>query len=333
MTLPQDYTATLNRIFEGIKLPSDPSNLYAPIRYILSLGGKRIRPALVLMACEACGGNKDDAIDAAKAIEVFHNFTLMHDDIMDDAPLRRGKATVHAKWDVNTGILSGDAMLIKSYQFLQGYTPDTQAELLDVFSRTALQVCEGQQDDVDFEMRSDVTVDEYLHMIAYKTAVLVGCALEMGVIIALSRKRNSDVAKTTKTRKALYDYGLNLGIAFQLMDDYLDAFGNPITFGKQVGGDILEHKKTYLYLKALENKTWSDRLEDRFRESDPSEKPDLKIAAVKQIFTDSGAADATRAAIRDYTDRALLSLEDAELSEESRGMFLTFAKELMGREQ
>ncbi|MCL4165974.1 UNVERIFIED_CONTAM: hypothetical protein GTU68_038733, partial [Idotea baltica] len=180
-------------------------------------------------------------MNAALSIEVFHNFSLVHDDIMDDAPLRRGEQTVHEKWDINTGILSGDAMLIMAYQLFENYEPSTFQALAKLFSKTALEVCEGQQYDVDFETRNDVTIPEYLKMIEYKTAVLVGAAMKMGAIVANASEADQN---------SIYEFGRHLGIAFQLQDDYLDAFGDPKTFGKQVGGDIIENKKTYLYLKA-----------------------------------------------------------------------------------
>ena len=217
----------------------EPVNLYKPIHYILNLGGKRLRPVLTLMTADIFGTDYKKAMHAAMAVEMFHNFSLVHDDIMDDAPLRRGKETVHEKWDLNTGILSGDAMLIVAYQFFENYDAETFQQLAKLFSKTAIEVCEGQQYDVDFETRDDVTIDEYLKMITYKTAVLVGAAMKMGAIISKTDEKEA---------QAIYDFGLNLGIAFQLKDDYLDAFGDPKTFGKQVGGDIIENKKTFLYL-------------------------------------------------------------------------------------
>ena len=224
-------------------IDKEPATLYQPIDYILQLGGKRMRPVLTLMTADIFEIDYKLALPAAMAIEVFHNFSLVHDDIMDDAPLRRGQVTVHEKWNINTGILSGDAMLILAYQYFENYQPKTFRKLAKLFSKTALEVCEGQQYDVDFETRNDVTIAEYLKMIEFKTAVLVAAAMKMGAIIAQTSKENS---------KLIYDFGLNLGLAFQLQDDYLDAFGDPKTFGKQVGGDIIENKKTYLYLKALE---------------------------------------------------------------------------------
>ena len=228
----------------------EPKNLYEPIDYILKLGGKRIRPVLTLMAADIFSGSFKKALPAALAVEVFHNFTLVHDDIMDDAPLRRGEETVHEKWDINTGILSGDAMLILAYQYFENYEPKIFHKLAQLFSKTALEVCDGQQLDIDFETRNDVTIPEYIKMISLKTSVLVAAALKMGAIVSEANETEAN---------HLYNYGLNLGIAFQLQDDYLDTFGNPETFGKQVGGDIIENKKTYLYLKALELANKEDR--------------------------------------------------------------------------
>ncbi|MFB0942647.1 MAG: polyprenyl synthetase family protein, partial [Patiriisocius sp.] len=215
----------------------EPASLYEPIDYILTLGGKRLRPVLTLMSADFFGGNYKQALDASLAVEMFHNFSLVHDDIMDNAPLRRGHQTVHEKWDVNTGILSGDAMLILAYQLFETYRPEVFMQLAVLFSKTALEVCEGQQYDVDFETRNDVTISQYIKMIEYKTAVLIGASLQMGAIIA-------DASQSCQEK--IYAFGKNLGIAFQLQDDYLDAFGNPLTFGKQVGGDIIANKKTFL---------------------------------------------------------------------------------------
>ena len=203
----------------------EPKNLYEPIDYILQLSGKRIRPILTLMSADILSGDFKKALPAALAVEVFHNFTLVHDDIMDDAPLRRGKQTVHEKWNLNTGVLSGDAMLILAYQYFENYEADTFQELAKLFSKTALEVCDGQQLDIDFETRNDVTIAEYINMIRLKTSVLVAAALKMGAIVAKAPDKDANL---------LYEYGLNLGLAFQLQDDYLDTFGDPETFGKQV---------------------------------------------------------------------------------------------------
>jgi len=300
----------------------EPVNLYEPIEYILGLGGKRIRPVLTLMAAEVFDTDYTTALPAAMAVEVFHNFSLVHDDIMDDAPLRRGQITVHEKWNLNTGILSGDAMLILAYQYFEQYEPIVFRNLAKLFSKTALEVCEGQQWDVDFEIRKDVTIPEYLKMIEYKTAVLVAAAMKMGAIVAKTSEKEADL---------IYDFGLNLGLAFQLQDDYLDAFGDPETFGKQVGGDIIENKKTYLYLKALEfssaekaselEQLFTLQLEDNIE----------KIETAKTIFNESGASKATQEAIEMYTFKAFETLEKMEINSEKKDVLRTFGENLMGR--
>ncbi|MNK71119.1 (2E,6E)-farnesyl diphosphate synthase [compost metagenome] len=300
----------------------EPANLYEPIEYILGLGGKRIRPVLTLMAAEVFDTDYSIALPAAMAVEVFHNFSLVHDDIMDDAPLRRGQITVHEKWDLNTGILSGDAMLILAYQYFEQYEPVVFRNLAKLFSKTALEVCEGQQWDVDFEDRKDVTIPQYLKMIEYKTAVLVAAAMKMGAIVAKTSEKEADL---------IYDFGLNLGLAFQLQDDYLDAFGDPETFGKQVGGDIIENKKTYLYLKALEfsSDEKASALEKLFtlQLEDNSE----KIETAKSIFNESGASKATQEAIEMYTFKAFETLEKMEINDEKKSVLRTFGENLMGR--
>jgi len=300
----------------------EPKNLYEPISYILALGGKRIRPTLTLMTTEIFGANYKEALPAALAVEVFHNFSLIHDDIMDDAPLRRGHETVHEKWDLNTGILSGDAMLILAYQYFEQYEPVVFRDLAKLFSKTAIQVCEGQQWDVDFENRDEVTIPEYLKMIESKTAVLVAAAMKMGAIIATTTVENCEL---------IYDFGLNLGLAFQLQDDYLDAFGNPATFGKQVGGDIIENKKTYLYLKAQEFSTPEQREELMHLFSiHPVDTKD-KVESVKKVFEKTGAADATQKAITDFTMKAFETLEKMEISEDKKSVLRLFGEKLMSR--
>ncbi|SMP01350.1 geranylgeranyl diphosphate synthase, type II [Flavobacterium hercynium] len=303
-------------------ISKDPKNLYEPIEYILKLGGKRMRPVLTLMTSEVFDTNFKLALPAAMAVEVFHNFSLVHDDIMDDAPLRRGKVTVHEKWNINTGILSGDAMLILAYQYFEQYEPVVFRDLAKLFSKTALEVCEGQQWDVDFEERKDVTVLEYLKMIEYKTAVLVAAAMKMGAIVAKTTEKEADL---------IYDFGLNLGLAFQLQDDYLDAFGDPETFGKQVGGDIMINKKTYLYLKALEFSTPEKivLLEGLFSLQLPDNTE--KIETVKAIFNESGASKATQEAIEMYTFRAFETLDKMEINAEKKNILRTFGENLMGR--
>lgn len=300
----------------------EPRNLYEPIHYILGLGGKRMRPVLTLMSAEVFDADYKLALPAALAVEVFHNFSLVHDDIMDDAPLRRGNETVHEKWDINTAILSGDAMLILAYQYFEKYNTEVFRDLAKLFSKTALEVCEGQQWDVDFETRDDVTIPEYLKMIEYKTAVLVAAAMKMGAIVAETSKENADL---------IYDFGLNLGLAFQLQDDYLDAFGNPETFGKQVGGDIIENKKTYLYLKAMEFST-ADEKEQLLHlfSIQPDDNTD-KIESVKTIFNNSGASKATQQAIQDYTLKAFATLQKIGIDNEKKDILRSFGENLMGR--
>ncbi len=300
----------------------EPAQLYEPITYILGLGGKRLRPVLTLLAAEIFGTDYRKALDAALAIEVFHNFSLVHDDIMDDAPLRRGKETVHEKWDINTGILSGDAMLITAYQLFENYEGELFRSLAQLFSKTAIEVCEGQQYDVDFETRDDVTVPEYLKMIEYKTAVLVAAALKMGAIIAKA---------SPERQRHIYEFGLNLGIAFQLQDDLLDAFGDPETFGKQVGGDIIENKKTYLYLKAMELGTQLQQKELTDMFSIHPNDPSGKITQIKAIFTETGAAEQTTKAIENYTSKAFKVLGKLSISEDKKKILHDFGENLMRR--
>lgn len=314
-------TEFINYLEEKTQI-KNPKNLYEPIRYILGLGGKRLRPVLTLLTTDLFGGDYKKALDAALAIEVFHNFSLVHDDIMDDAPLRRGKTTVHEKWDINTGILSGDAMLINSYQFFEAYAGDEFKELVQLFSKTAIEVCEGQQYDVDFETRDDVTIAEYLKMIEYKTAVLVAAAMKMGAIVATTSKENQDL---------VYEFGRNLGIAFQLQDDYLDAFGDPETFGKQVGGDIIENKKTFLYLRALELSSPSEKETLLHLYSIAPTDPSEKIEAIKSVFVQSGSVDVTKKEIENYTQQAFSRLNQIKLSEERKEILRVFGENLMRR--
>jgi geranylgeranyl diphosphate synthase type II len=309
-----------NRITE-----SEPAGLYDPVHYILELGGKRLRPLLTLMSAKMYGAQVQDALDAAVAVEVFHNFTLLHDDIMDAADLRRGQATVHKKWNTNTGILSGDAMLIMAYRLFEGCDREQFFQLHKIFSKTALEVCEGQQYDVDFETRDDVTVSEYLLMIQLKTSVLLGCALQMGAIIAGVDKKEQEL---------IYNYGLHLGLAFQLMDDYLDAFGDLATFGKEVGGDIRENKKTYLFLRSIENEDCATELKEWFaldHEEMNEDQIEEKKEIVKIFFEESGGAAATLEAIKHYTVKALAIVEQLSISDENKKELHDFSVDLMSR--
>ena len=321
LSIEKYQTAFINYL-NDFATPKAPNSLYEPIEYILGLGGKRLRPVLTLLTTEIFDNSFENSLDAALAVEVFHNFSLIHDDIMDDAPLRRGEQTVHEKWDLNTGILSRDAMLILAYQLFENYEGETFKALAKLFSKTAIEVCEGQQYDIDFETRNDVTILEYLKMIEYKTAVLVGAAMKMGAIVA--NASNED-------QNSIYEFGKNLGIAFQLQDDYLDAFGNPETFGKQVGGDILENKKTYLFLKALELLDAQKKTELLQFYNDSSLKNDDKVSKVKQVFDESGASIETKNAIESYTQKAFDVLESISISSDKKELLKQFGTALMNR--
>lgn len=322
MNTISDYKSIIADYIDSIEIDKKPDELYQPIRYILSLGGKQIRPILTLFAAEIFGAGAQKAIYAATAIELFHNFSLIHDDIMDEAPLRRGKETVHHRWDTNTGILSGDAMLILAYQYFENYEPVIFRELAMLFSKTALEVCEGQQLDINFETRDDVSIEEYITMIDYKTAVLVGAALEMGAIVAETSDKN---------RQDIYDFGRYLGIAFQLQDDYLDAFGDSDSFGKQVGGDILENKKTFLYLRALIKGNEAERKELQEWFSTTDNNGEEKISRSKAIFESTKATDDIQAEIRKYTDKAIEILERLNISDTYKNELRDFSLELMNR--
>ncbi|WBX71554.1 polyprenyl synthetase family protein [Tenacibaculum retecalamus] len=316
------YQSDFLSYLESKKIIREPKNLYEPIDYILQIGGKRIRPILTLIASDIFSGDYKKAMPAALAVEVFHNFTLVHDDIMDDAPLRRGHKTVHEKWDINRGILSGDAMLILAYQHFENYNPVVFQKLAQLFSKTALEVCDGQQLDVDFETRNDVTIEEYIKMITLKTSVLVAAALKMGAIVA---EVNDDQAQH------LYNYGLNLGIAFQLQDDYLDTYGNPETFGKQVGGDIIENKKTFLYLKALEVANDDDKKKLSALYNEKQENISTKISTVSAIFSKNNIPKFTHELIEYYTNKSFESLAHLNISNQAKEGLRLFGENLMSR--
>jgi len=305
------------------QIPNDPpKGLYEPVEYIMQLGGKRIRPILALLSAEAVSGNYKDALAVSMAVETFHNFSLVHDDIMDEAPLRRTQPTVHDKWDINTGILSGDVMLVMAYQYLTNYPAPLSVALSMLFSETARKVCEGQQYDMEFPNQKDVTESEYLHMICYKTAVLLGCSLQMGAMVGGLSREESQV---------FYDFGIELGLAFQLQDDYLDAFGDPKTFGKQVGGDIIENKKTLLYLLAKEgaNEAQKDQLNSLFHSQ--TQNTSDKIEIVKSLFVATKADQKIQERIAQYTQKALEKVNGFPISDEKKNEFRTFANALMER--
>ena len=305
----------------NFRFPISPSNLYDPLTYFLQLGGKRIRPLLTLMAAEMFGQPKSNAIHASLAIELFHNFSLIHDDIMDKAPLRRGKETVHLKWNDDIAILSGDVLLIKAYQELAKQDKKHIPALLDLFNRTAVEVCEGQQMDMDFESREEVSIDEYIEMIRLKTSVLLGCALEFGAIVSNATEKDSEL---------IYEFGQNLGIAFQIQDDILDLFGDPEKFGKQIGGDIISNKKTILLLKAIESASelGSNEVFNMMKLTDSG----IKINAAKSLFTSLGVVDFAREQMAFYQRKAIKALDEISVLSENKKILIDLSEYLFQRE-
>lgn len=301
----------------------NPKELYQPISYTFDLGGKRIRPALLMLANNLFAGKDSEAINAALAIEVFHNFTLLHDDIMDNAPLRRGKETVFKKWGDNTAILSGDVMLVKAYEFLSKTKQNCLAEALELFNQTAIEVCEGQQYDMNFENEVDVSIDDYLKMIELKTAVLLACSLKLGAIISGASKQDANY---------IYEFGKNLGVAFQLMDDILDLYGDPNKVGKQVGGDIIANKKTYLLLKAKELATGDLKKQLEFSLSSKALKKEAKIEKITAIFNQLKIKQLAEKEMTLFYNTALANLDSISVDNEKKIVFESFAKGLMQRE-
>lgn len=304
-----EYLEYTNQLIEKQQFTGTPQNLYDPLNYILTLGGKRMRPVLTLMGCELFGGTIDAAANQALGVEVFHNFTLMHDDIMDVAPIRRGKPTVHVKWNEPTAILSGDLMLIKAINLVRNCPAQYQNALLNVFNQTAIEVCEGQQMDMDFETRPQVHEDEYIEMIRLKTAVLLGCSLQMGAIVA---------GATPVQQKHIYNFGQMVGIGFQLMDDILDVFGEQDKVGKQVGGDIISNKKTYLLIKALElaqdeNKT---QLNHWLKADDFM--PAQKVEAVMGIYNQLGIKEIATSKSESFFTQAYNLLQTIDIPQENK---------------
>ncbi len=300
-----------------------PQELYDPLDYIMSLGGKRMRPVLVLLAHHLYSDKHEEALDAALAVETFHNFSLIHDDIMDDAPIRRGKPTVHEKWNHNTAILSGDVMLVKAYELLANYPSEILPSLIKLFNKTATEVCEGQQIDMMFEKQVDVTEDEYLKMIELKTAVLLACSLEMGALIAGAPKAEAE---------HLYEFGRLMGIAFQLQDDYLDVYANPEKFGKQVGGDIIANKKTFLWIEAhrLAN---SEQLKVlKHWESISVFKAEEKVAAITAIYNELEIPKLTQEIINDYANKAFEILANIKANEKVKALLVKLSEDLLVRE-
>ncbi len=307
---------------ESLPIYREPSGLYEPIAYALRQGGKRIRPVLTLVSAQMFGGDPDKALPAATAIEIFHNFTLLHDDIIDQAPLRRGYETVYKKWNVNTAILSGDTMFAVAYGKLAESEPQLLPGLMDIFSKTAIQVCEGQQYDTDYEIAGHVPIEDYIEMITLKTAVLMAASLKIGALIGNAGEKHAD---------AVYQFGLNVGIAFQLQDDLLDAFGDVAVFGKKTGGDITANKKTYLYLKALENSNEQDAAELKRWFSTNGNNPEQKIAAVLRLFEKAGVKEETENLIQYYLQQALTHLDSIEIEGSAKEQLLKVLADLVHR--
>ncbi|WP_459188801.1 polyprenyl synthetase family protein [Parabacteroides sp. APC149_11_2_Y6] len=300
-----------------------PKSLYDPIEYILSLGGKRIRPALVLMAYNLYKDDVEKALKPALGLEVFHNFTLLHDDLMDEADKRRNKPTVHKVWNDNTAILSGDAMLIVAYQLIGETQANALKEALDLFTVTALEICGGQQYDMEFETRSDVTEEEYIEMIRLKTAVLLACALKMGAILAEASRDDAE---------HLYQFGINIGLAFQLQDDLLDVYGNTATFGKNIGGDILCNKKTFMLINALKMANPSQRTELDTWIGKKTFNPEEKIKAVTAIYNELNLKSVSEAKMQNYYNCAMEHIQALQVKPEKLNILKEVCSHLMNRQ-
>lgn len=301
---------------------ASPNGLYKPVSYTLDMGGKRLRPLLVLLSSNLFSEKVEEALPVAIAIEVFHNFTLLHDDLMDNASVRRGKPTVHLKFNPNTAILSGDAMMILANEYLANSPAEKLPELLKLFSRTALEVCEGQQYDMDFESRMDVTVDEYIEMIRLKTAVLIAGALKLGAIIGNASEQQANL---------LYDFGINIGLAFQLQDDWLDVYGDPNVFGKKIGGDILSNKKTFLLLKAQEKLQGDKKAQLQSWITKETFLPEEKIEAVTLLYNNASVSEEAQKLMRRYHEEALKCLAKLEVEEANKKDLIEMADQVMSR--
>ena len=315
----EQYIDIINKALINMSYSAEPSGLYAPVKYQLDMGGKRVRPLLALMACDMFGGDIDKVISPALGLEIFHNFTLLHDDVMDKADIRRGRATVHKAWSENTAILSGDAMQIIATQKIAEAPVEVLKEVLDLYNTTALEICEGQQYDMEFEERDDVSVEEYIEMIRLKTAVLIGCALKTGAIVAHATPAQAD---------AIYKFGVNIGLAFQLQDDYLDVYGDPAKFGKKIGGDILNNKKTYMLISALAYAQGKEKERLQSLISGEIDSPEAKIAEVTSIYTSLGIDKMAKTKIAEYSLKALQYLGNIPNGEELK----KFAQSLTNRQ-
>ena len=315
----QELIEKFNKDFDTTHFPSQPATLYEPSEYFLKIGGKRIRPVLCLLGNELFSDLHSDAFSAAKAVELFHNFSLVHDDMMDEASLRRGQPTVHTKYDANTALLVGDIMVIRAYEYLQPIQSNHLSKILGLFNQTAREVCEGQQLDMDYAKRTSVSMDEYIHMITLKTSVLLAASLQMGAIIGGAGEHNCS---------HLYEFGKKLGIAFQIQDDYLDAFGDAAVFGKDAGGDIKQNKKTFLLIRALETAN-PEQLKtlNALLNSDPADKVEQVLAIFKACKVDAWAADLKQ----QYMQEALAHLEAIAVVEARKKPLIDLADFLMNR--
>jgi geranylgeranyl diphosphate synthase, type II len=321
---PSYFLQKVEQAIEELDLTGRPAELYDPVRYMMQLGGKRIRPVMVLLANDLFGGGTEDALPAALGIEVFHNFTLLHDDIMDKAPLRRSKPTIHVKWNPDIAILSGDTMFVRSCQLISGVNEKYLKKVLDLFYKTAIQVCEGQQLDMNFENMGSVSIAEYIHMISLKTAVLVGASLAIGSICGGAKEEDTE---------HIYEFGKNLGIAFQLHDDLLDVYADQAKFGKQVGGDILSNKKTFLLLTAVEFSNQSDRAELMTWMNKKEYDQDEKLSSVIKIYNKNEVKERTEKEMEKYYNLAIRNLNSISVDQESKKMLSDLAQQLMIREK
>jgi geranylgeranyl diphosphate synthase type II len=311
------FSEIVEKAIAGLDLSAEPSGLYLPIRYTLDGGGKRLRPTLLLATAAAFGASPESVINQALGVEMFHNFTLLHDDVMDNADMRRGRPTVHRRWNSSTAILSGDAMLTLATQLVAKCDADKLAEILALFNKTAIEIYEGQQYDMDFESETNVSVDSYLEMIRLKTAVLLGCACRMGAIMANADAESCD---------AMYRYGELMGLAFQLQDDYLDTYGDPAMFGKEIGGDIINEKKTWLWINAM-----AERGEDMNRILERKLTDYLKIQEIKSVYDSLNLPERSHDLIVDYVNRAVKALDDAKISSEAHSFFMNLAQRTTSR--
>ena len=322
----QSFSQLLDKVnahIHTLDYAHEPMHLYEPVKYILSLGGKRIRPAMMLMAYNMYRDDVESILDPALALEIYHNFTLLHDDLMDNADLRRGNPTVHKRWDANTAILSGDVMLSLADVYMSRVDDTYFREVMAVFHRTSIEIAEGQQYDMDFETRDDVTEEEYIEMIRLKTSVLLACALKIGAILGGASKEDAEL---------LYRLGESIGLAFQLRDDYLDVYGDPKMFGKKIGGDILCNKKTYLYINALRLADKEQRAALDYWATTADVNPEEKIAAVTDIYNKVGLPEMSRQKEDYYYRRAQASLEALSVGEEKKQMLREFMAALMQRD-